>query len=245
MRHHGLILLRVCALAAVCSIAAHAKVMALELKTSNLRAVCPATVTFTGSITVDAPGEVQYIFTRSDGGIDTITKTLFFMAPGTRPVSTTWTLGGPRLTDYKGWEAIEILSPNAMTSAHADFELGCNPPLNTALAAHGNIDWHLQTANEFLFGTDMNGNLMAPNHAPDSWAKRHIHVGLTNTSNYYFDKAKIPSGEDTDPTNGIDTPMLFFYAGHGNPTLWCTLGDFGTQSNMTLANVLEGGLLRY
>lgn len=33
---------------------------------------------------------------------------------------------------------------------------GCcpvNPPLNTAITAHGNTDWHIDTAEEFLFGT--------------------------------------------------------------------------------------------
>ncbi len=243
--------LRMSALLAACSVAAYGKGISLELKTADVRAVCPATVTFNGSITVDKPGTVRYIFTRSDGAIDTITKVLRFRRPGTKPVSTTWTLGGPGLTYYKGWQAIKILSPQPMESAHADFELGCNPPLNSALSAHGNTDWHIDTANEFLFGTDMNGNLTAPNHAPDSWTKRHMHVGLTNTSMYYFDKTKTPAGSDTDSTNGIDTPMLFFYAGHGGPTGWSTLGncapggDCGTQTNVALANVLQGGLLRY
>ncbi len=252
MRNHVRIcFLTICTLLAVALAAAQAKVINLQLNTSNVRSVCPAVVHFNGSITVDSPGTVRYIFTRSDGAIDTITKKLHFSGPGTQSVSTTWTLGGAALPYYKGWEAIKVLSPNAMTSAHADFEIGCNPPLNSALAAHGNTDWHIDTANEFLFGQDMNGNVTAPNHAPNSWTKRHMHVGLTNTSKYYFDKTKTPVGMDTDSTNGIDMPMLFFYAGHGGPTGWSTLGncipggDCGTQSNVTLANVAQGGLLRY
>ena len=34
-----------------------------------------------------------------------------------------------------------------------------NPPADTAIAAHGNTDWHIDTAHEFLFGTDMGGDI--------------------------------------------------------------------------------------
>jgi hypothetical protein len=120
-----------------------------------------------------------------------------------------------------------------------------NPPLNTAVAAHGNTDWHIDTANEFLFGTNNSGSPTAENHAPDSWTRTHIHVGLTNTAHFYFDKALATPGDDSDSTNGIDEAMLFFYAGHGNPVLWNTLGDNGTQSKMRLGNSSNGGLRYY
>lgn len=126
-----------------------------------------------------------------------------------------------------------------------------NPPLNSVLSAHGNDptaepgDWHMNTAEEFLFGTDMNGNLMAPNHVPNSWTRTHIHSGLTNTADFYYDASILSSGLDTDATNGIDRTMLFFYAGHGGPTSWSALGSAATQSNMSLADYVDGGLLRY
>jgi hypothetical protein len=227
--------------------AAYAKVTkaTLTASPSKFRGDCPGVIKFTGSITVDKAGIVKYIFTRSDGAIDTITKTLVFKLPGTRTVTTTWTLGGMSLPYYKGWEAIKVIAPNAVTSNQAAFELKCNPPMNSATSAHGNTDWHIDTANEFLFGVDMHGNLTAPNHAPASWNKRHMHVGLTNTSKYYFDKTKTSTGDDTNTTSGIDRTMLFFYAGHGNPTLWNTLGDNGSQTNMVIANIKDGGMLRY
>ncbi len=228
--------------------AAPAKVVSAVLNAApaEYRGGCPAVITFNGTITVDKPGSVKYIFTRSDGAIDTITKTLLFKAAGTKPVTETWTLGGDVLPYYNGWEAIKILGRPPVFSKQAGFSVRCNPPLNSALAAHGNTDWHLNTANEFLFGTDMGGTVMSPNHAPDPWTKRHIHVGLTNTSKYYYDKSHTTAGEDTNGTNGIDTPMLFFYAGHGNPNLWNTLGDNASQPNMVLANVTDnGGRLRY
>jgi len=121
-----------------------------------------------------------------------------------------------------------------------------NPALNSATAAHGNTDWHIDTAEEFLFGTDMWGSSTAANHTPDTWAKWHMHFMLSNTAYFYYDSDLTPSGADTDPTGGIDAgAMLFFYAGHGNPTGWSTLGNSAGQVYMSLGDWQDGGLLRY
>ena len=213
---------------------------------SNYLGNCPGVVTFNGTITSDKPQSVTYVFTRSDGAIDTKPKTLTFKSKGeTQKVSDTWTLGGDGLPYYTGWESIKITSPAVVTSSQAKFELRCNPPPNSVLAAHGNVDWHIDTANEFLFGKNMAGTTTAGNHAPDTWSKTHIHTGLTNTSKYYYDKSVVATGVDTNIPNGIDRAMLFFYAGHGNPTGWATLGDSASQGNMRLANLTGGGNLRY
>lgn len=119
-----------------------------------------------------------------------------------------------------------------------------NPALNTALAACGNdYDWHIDTANEFLFGTDMNGVSTAPNHCPDTWTRTHIHQGETNSNHFYYDASLATPGDDTDATNGIDRAMLFFYAGHGGPTSFDTLGNSATQSSMLLGD--DSASLRY
>ncbi|MCK4785153.1 MAG: hypothetical protein KAV87_15495, partial [Desulfobacteraceae bacterium] len=120
-----------------------------------------------------------------------------------------------------------------------------NPPQDSVIAAHGNTDWHIDTAEEFLFGTDMNGNSTASNHSPSSWSRDHIHVGLTNTNHFYYDSDLITPGDDADTTNGIDQAMLFFYAGHGNPVIWNTLGNNATQSNVYLGDCPGSGKLRY
>jgi hypothetical protein len=72
-----------------------------------------------------------------------------------------------------------------------------------------------------------------------------MQIGLTNTHDFYYDEDLIATGADTDATNGIETAMLFFYAGHGWPESWDTLGNSATQSNMSLGDYLDGGLLRY
>jgi len=125
---------------------------------------------------------------------------------------------------------------------------GCcpdNPPLNSVVTAHGNTDWHIDTAEEFLYGTDMDGHATAANHVPNSWTRRHMHVGLTNTSSYYYDADRVATGADADGTSGIESAMLFFYAGHGSPTSWSTLGDHASQANVCLGDCPGGGMLRY
>jgi hypothetical protein len=228
-----------------CNYAAAQLAASLQSAPANYRGNCPGVITFSGTITATKPRKITYIFTRSDGAIDTQPKTLWFKKPGSRKVSTTWTLGGDGLPYYSGWEAIKITHPTVVTSNKAAFQLRCNPPANSVLAAHGNTDWHIDTANEFLFGKNMAGTQTAQHHVPDTWTKSHIHIGLTNTSNYYYDKSVLNTGADTDIPNGIDRTMLFFYAGHGNPTVWSTLGNFASQGDVRLANVTGGGNLRY
>ena len=112
------------------------QVVAAELTGSTriYKGACPVKIKFSGvvkvagSITANHPCTVKYIFTRSDGAIDTVVKSLTFTAPGTKPVSTTWTLGGAELPHYAGWEAIKTLSPNVFESAHCDFDITCQAP---------------------------------------------------------------------------------------------------------------------
>ncbi len=84
---------------------------------------CPKMFEFTGTITSDSPGEVRYKWLRSDNA-QAPEQTIIFNAPGTQNVTTTWTLGGPGKT-YNNWEAIQVLSPNPMTSNKAVFTLEC------------------------------------------------------------------------------------------------------------------------
>jgi hypothetical protein len=124
---------------------------------------------------------------------------------------------------------------------------GCvHPPLNSMVAAHGNTDWHIDTANQFVTGSGYTpGSATVANHVPDNWIKSHIHIGATNTSHYYTDATKSSPADDIDANSGIDNLMLFFYAGHGNPTVWNTLGNNGTQGNVLIGNPAGKGYLRY
>jgi hypothetical protein len=88
---------------------------------------CEKMFEFTGRITSDSPGEVRYKWLRSDNA-RAPEQTIIFNAPGTQIVTTTWTLGIPGKT-YNEWEAIQVLSPNPMTSNKAAFTLKCGSGL--------------------------------------------------------------------------------------------------------------------
>jgi hypothetical protein len=87
---------------------------------------CPRTVNFNGYIKANGPGTVTYKLIRSDGASGPV-RTLDFREAGSQPVNTTWTLGGPGLPRFEGWEAIKILSPNDLESSHETgaFVLNC------------------------------------------------------------------------------------------------------------------------
>ncbi len=110
------------------------QVVAAPLIASPSRHVgrCPVVINFKGSIRVKGnigpnnPCVVKYAFDRSDGGIDTVERSLTFTAPGAKAVSTTWRLGGPDLPHYIGWEAIRTKAPGAERQwGRAGFEVTC------------------------------------------------------------------------------------------------------------------------
>ena len=85
---------------------------------------CASTVTFHFSETItvhNGPASVTYKWIRSDGAIAP-TQTLTFPAgTSTQTVTDTWTISA----SYTGWEAVQIESPAAEVSNHADFTLTC------------------------------------------------------------------------------------------------------------------------
>lgn len=96
--------------------------------TASLRVVpksydgdCPVTVQFFGTVTARKPGKVYYHFLRSDGAAAPL-KTLHFTEPGTKAVSENWTL---TRTSYEGWQAIEVVHPQAVKSNSVTFKIQC------------------------------------------------------------------------------------------------------------------------
>jgi len=102
--------------------------VSLTATPSDYKGPCPVTIKFDGKIAVDGKGTVTYTFLRSDGATGP-SYTLTFETAGSKPVSTTWTLGGPGFT-YAGWEAIAIQAPIAQTppAGQANFKVACSQP---------------------------------------------------------------------------------------------------------------------
>lgn len=87
---------------------------------TSFQGQCPKKFEFKAKITVDSPGLVKYKWIRSDNA-NAPEKTIGFRKPGTQVVTTTWTIG----RTYNGWQAVQILSPNPVTSNKAAFSLIC------------------------------------------------------------------------------------------------------------------------
>jgi hypothetical protein len=98
--------------------------VSLKAEIEKFYGPCPVALKFAGSVTVNASGTVKYSFLRSDGAMSPV-ETLHFDSAGTRTVPTVWTLGGPDLTTYEGWQVIRILSPNVIESDKASFVFQC------------------------------------------------------------------------------------------------------------------------
>lgn len=93
---------------------------------------CPATIKFNGTISVEGGGgTVKYKFIRSDGTSTPVQEEIFD-APGTKNVSTTWTVGAGSIqqasTVATKWQAIEILEPVSMKSNEAVIKIRCVMP---------------------------------------------------------------------------------------------------------------------
>lgn len=85
---------------------------------------CPGAVNFSGKITTDGPTSVTYEWERSDG-----TKigpaTISFGGPGTQTVTDSWSFGSPPIILSGLWERINVLTPNALSSSQATFDVNC------------------------------------------------------------------------------------------------------------------------
>ncbi len=133
--------------------------------TARLRAIpesfsgkCPAKIQFDGVIIVRnntrPPLRVQYRFLRSDGALSPI-STIVFEGDGSKNVSTTWTLGGPSLPTYSGWQSIKILYPQEAESNRANFSVTCQaePPKKPDLVirSFGLKEWGKCEPNHVIF----------------------------------------------------------------------------------------------
>ena len=61
---------------------------------ASYQGICPGTIKFSGEIRATQPGKVQFQYIRSDGAPSPV-QTLLFGSAGSKPLSTTWTLGSP------------------------------------------------------------------------------------------------------------------------------------------------------
>lgn len=83
-----------------------------------------AVFNFSATITASAPGTATYKWERSDHA-STPSVNLAFTSPGSKTVTTSWTLSRVSGETYNGWEKVHVLTPNDISSNQATFTVHC------------------------------------------------------------------------------------------------------------------------
>jgi len=91
---------------------------------SHVPAACPAIVSFTFRIHVDAPGIIYYRFVRNDHGQNQYQSLSFDQSGQEKEVTTEWHLP----VSYEGWEAVQFQGANTYDPKTAPFRLSCSQP---------------------------------------------------------------------------------------------------------------------
>lgn len=99
--------------------------VSLSASPANHVGRCPVDIKFTGEISANGKGTVNYTFVRSDGTTSSV-RSVNFDGPGTRDVQTTWSMGSSNTqARYSGWIVIKILTPTPKQSRRAEFRIDC------------------------------------------------------------------------------------------------------------------------
>jgi len=106
----------------------------LHAMPANYVGTCPGVITFRGHVrvvgTVPGPMQIAYTFLRSDNATGPV-QYLNIDGPGMYPVEDTWTLGGPQLPRFEGWQQLKVWPTGHqggigfVFSPHAEFRLMC------------------------------------------------------------------------------------------------------------------------
>ncbi|HEV7893284.1 MAG TPA: hypothetical protein VGP08_21890 [Pyrinomonadaceae bacterium] len=103
--------------------------LSFRIEPDKYNGVCPAGLRFIGTITVMGSGTVKYRFVRRNvtGGVGP-ERTIEFFNSGSKDVSTTRLLGGPKYPTPSGSVYLEIISPEAKHSDDARYSIKCQFP---------------------------------------------------------------------------------------------------------------------
>jgi hypothetical protein len=87
---------------------------------------CPTVFRFHGTIRAEGRGRVTYRFQRSDHPTTPINEVDVGSAAVAR-VETEWHLGRQSERPFEGWQTLEVLTPQPLTSERATFRMTCVP----------------------------------------------------------------------------------------------------------------------
>lgn len=185
--------------------------------------------TFTGTIRVPAGtggGTVSYTWLSSDGGIGSIHSIPFAAGQTSKIVTDTWVLGTKWGDGSTFWMALKTISPNSMTSSHANFRFTCTRRLSSASAVVSPVSYTCsatQVTFTFTATVHISGG---PGSAKFGyrWARSD---GATSSSSVYI------AAEDQTSVTFSNTWTL--YSGVPNGTYWeqlvVTSADIGSVTS--------------
>jgi hypothetical protein len=93
---------------------------------ANYTGPCPTTIRFHGTIRVQGRGRVSHSFPRSDGARGPV-ETIEADSASPATVETYWMLGRQPANPFEGWQVLQIVAPQPMTSERAAFRITCVP----------------------------------------------------------------------------------------------------------------------
>jgi len=110
----------------------HVSDVSVIVTPSSFHGLCPQRFMFAGKITGSGKGRVKCRWLRSDGNKSPV-MFLDFTEAGAQIITTSWTIGDTGKNYANFWGALQILSPTAITSNKAYFQLKCvdNPDQST------------------------------------------------------------------------------------------------------------------
>ncbi|MBV9790954.1 MAG: hypothetical protein JOZ51_22355, partial [Chloroflexi bacterium] len=162
---------------------------------------CNKTFTFSGTISLNAPGLVRYQWERSDGTTGEIQE-LNFVSGGTQNVYHSWTVTTPS----SGWALLRVLEPKPATSQQAAYTLSCD---KQRIAYVYTTDTRSRDAfNQFFFEREFVIDLV-----PQSAVTSHANAGLWAYVVIGNDTTWSASGADTQRIVGLGKPVLSIGAG--------------------------------
>ena len=179
---------------------------------------CNKTFTFSGTISLNAPGLVRYQWDRSDGTNSEIQE-LNFVSGGTQNVYHSWTITTPS----SGWALLRVLEPKPATSQQAAYTLSCD---KQRIAYVYTTDTRSRDAfNQFFFNQEFVIDLV-----PQSGVSNHANAGSWTNIVIGNDTTWSASGADTQKILSLGKPVLSLGAGGHSFFQAASLGNSSRQS---------------
>jgi hypothetical protein len=225
---------------------------------TNARGDCPAVITFNGAITVSGrfdpthpvPVQIGYQFLRSDNASGPISY-YTITEPGTQTVGDTWTLGGPAMPTYSGWQQLKAWPTGHEGGFGYSFSPKANFTVTCAAAQPASLSATLSaTPREYrgscpgvitFDGTiTVNGTFNSPSNWPDQVGYQFVRSdGAKGPISYFLVHGTGPITRTVSDTWTLGGPSVPNFRGWVQLNVWLTHGGASAASSPQAAFMLS------